>query len=152
MPYKNIRGARIHYEIVGDSGDWVALTPGGRLGLDHVRGIAGELAAAGYRVVIHDRRNCGDSDVLLGGDEPEHEIWTDDLHALLTELDALPIIIGGRSSGCRLSLIFALKYPRDVRALLLWRITGGSRWQKLFVASVLHRGWYPRTFAPCSAH
>jgi pimeloyl-ACP methyl ester carboxylesterase len=126
MPYKDIRNTRIHYEIVGSSGDWVALTPGGRLGLDHVRGIANQLAAGGYRVLIHDRRNCGDADVLLGGDQPEHEIWTDDLHELLKELNALPIIIGGRSSGCRLSLIFALKYPTDVRALLLWRITGGT--------------------------
>jgi len=125
MPFATIRGAQIYYEIIGDSGDWIALTPGGRLGLDHVQSIATRLASAGFRVLIHDRRNCGASDVLLDGSEPEHEIWTDDLHQLLTQLNALPVIIGGRSSGCRLSLIFALKYPADVRALLLWRITGG---------------------------
>jgi pimeloyl-ACP methyl ester carboxylesterase len=125
MPFATIRGAQIHYEIIGNSGHWIALTPGGRLGLDHVRSLAERLASAGYRVLIHDRRNCGASDVLLDGSEPEHEIWTDDLHQLLTQLNALPVIIGGRSSGCRLSLIFALKYPTDVRALLLWRITGG---------------------------
>jgi pimeloyl-ACP methyl ester carboxylesterase len=125
MPYATIRGAQIHYEIIGNSGHWIAITPGGRLGLEHVRPIAKRLASAGYRVLIHDRRNCGASDVLLDGSEPEHEIWTDDLHQLLTQLNALPVIIGGRSSGCRLSLIFALKYPAAVRALLLWRITGG---------------------------
>ena len=125
MPIASVRGARINYEIIGARGAWIALTPGGRLGLEHVRPIAQRLAAAGYRVLIHDRRNCGASDVLLEGSAPEHAIWTDDLYELLTQLNALPIIIGGRSSGCRLSLIFALKHPADVRALLLWRITGG---------------------------
>src|SRR5258708_12330153 len=39
--------------------------------------------------------------------------------------DALPAIVGGGSSGCRLSLLFALRNPQHVRALLLWRVTGG---------------------------
>ena len=38
---------------------------------------------------------------------------------------ALPACVGGRSSGCRLSLMFALRYPQAVRGLRLWRITGG---------------------------
>ena len=125
MPLANVRGANINYEVIGTRGEWIALTPGGRLGLEHVRSIAQLLADAGYRVLIHDRRNCGASDVLLDGVEPEHEIWAADLHELLFQLDALPAYIGGRSSGCRLSLIFALRYPEAVRALLLWRITGG---------------------------
>lgn len=125
MPLANVRGANINYEVIGTRGEWIALTPGGRLGLEHVRSIAQLLADAGYRVLIHDRRNCGASDVLLDGVEPEHEIWAADLYELLSQLDALPAYIGGRSSGCRLSLIFALWYPEATRALLLWRITGG---------------------------
>ncbi|MBV8536688.1 MAG: alpha/beta hydrolase, partial [Alphaproteobacteria bacterium] len=75
--------------------------------------------------LVHDRRNCGASDVSIDGKESEYEIWADDLHALLAELGALPVIAGGGSSGCRLSLLLALRYPKDVRALLLWRVTGG---------------------------
>ena len=30
MPYAQIRGASIHYEILGDKGPWMALSPGGR--------------------------------------------------------------------------------------------------------------------------
>jgi pimeloyl-ACP methyl ester carboxylesterase len=125
MPLANVRGAKINYEILGTRGEWIALTPGGRLGLEHVRAVARLLADAGYRVLIHDRRNCGASDVVLEGNEPEHELWADDLYELLSQLNALPVYVGGRSSGCRLSLIFALRHPADVRALLLWRITGG---------------------------
>jgi pimeloyl-ACP methyl ester carboxylesterase len=83
------------------------------------------LAAAGYRVLIHDRRNCGASDVVLEGNDPEFQIWADDLHELLSQFAALPAVIGGSSSGCRTSLVFGLRYPSAVRALLLWRVTGG---------------------------
>ncbi len=44
---------------------------------------------------------------------------------LLAKFDALPVVIGGGSSGARLAMLFALKYPKDVRALLIWRVTGG---------------------------
>ena len=30
MPFAQIRGAKIHYEVLGDQGSWVALSPGGR--------------------------------------------------------------------------------------------------------------------------
>lgn len=99
---------------------------GGRRPLAAVRPIAQGLARAGYRVLIHDRRNCGSSDIVIDPGRPENQIWADDLHRLLRELDALPAILGGASSGCRLSLLFAGSYPGAVRALLLWRMTGGA--------------------------
>jgi len=75
--------------------------------------------------------------VLLGGDAAEHEVWADDLYALLKQLDALPAFVGGSSSGCRMSLAFALRYPQAVRGLLLWRVTGGN-----FAAQRLAREYY----------
>lgn len=126
MARTNLRGITINYEVIGDKGPWVALSPGGRRGLDGVRAIAERMATAGYRVVIFDRRNCGATDVLIEGDESEFAIWTDDLYALLSELGALPAVVGGGSSGCRLSFSFALKYPGAVAGLLLWRATGGA--------------------------
>lgn len=126
MTTANINGVEIHYEIHGSSGPWVALTPGGRRGLDEIRALAGRVAAGGYRVLIHDRRNCGAAEASIAGDGAEHEIWAADLHALLAQLGALPAFIGGSSSGCRMSIDFALRYPQAVRGLLLWRVTGGA--------------------------
>mgnify|MGYP001210144815 CR=1 FL=1 len=126
MAVANLRGISINYEIIGDSGPWVALSPGGRRGLDGVRDLAERMARAGYRIVIFDRRNCGATDVLIEGEESEFSIWTDDLHALLSELKALPAVVGGGSSGCRLSFTFAMRYPEAVLGLLLWRVTGGA--------------------------
>ena len=125
MPTARIRGATLAYEILGKSGPWVTLSPGGRRPMAGVQTLAQMMAGAGYRVLIHDRRNCGASDVSIDGKESEYEMWADDLHALLAELGTGPVIAGGGSSGCRLSLLLALRYPKDVRALLLWRVTGG---------------------------
>jgi pimeloyl-ACP methyl ester carboxylesterase len=125
VPIVNINGVNINYEVLGTRGPWIALSPGGRREMGNVRPLAEKLAAAGYRVFIHDRRNCGASDVSFNGSQSEYEVWVDDLHALLAKFDALPAVIGGGSSGARLAMLFALKYPRDVRALLIWRVTGG---------------------------
>ena len=126
MPTATVRGVTINYQVLGKDGPWVALSPGGRNGMDSVQSLAQRIADEKYRVVIFDRRNCGASDVVIEGDESEYEIWADDLHELLGQLDALPAIVGGSSSGCRLSLLFALRHPDAVSGLLLWRVTGGA--------------------------
>ena len=126
MPQIQIHGARINYEILGDKGPWVALSPGGRRPLEGVKHLAERVAAQGYRVLIHDRRNCGASDVVLEGTESEYEIWAEDLYAMLQHFNALPAFVGGGSSGCRMSLLLALRHPEAVKGLLLWRVTGGE--------------------------
>ena len=65
MPIANVRGANINYEVLGTSGPWVALSPGGRRPLEGVKHLAERVASAGFRVLIHDRRNCGASDLVL---------------------------------------------------------------------------------------
>jgi pimeloyl-ACP methyl ester carboxylesterase len=126
MPVVTVRGVDINYEVLGERGPWVVLQPGGRRALAGVKSLAEKIAEAGSRVLVYDRRNCGASAVSFDGGNSENEIWAEDLHALLAELDALPAYIGGSSSGCRLALLAALRHPGDVRGLLLWRVTGGT--------------------------
>ena len=139
MPIANVRGADINYLVLGSHGPWVALSPGGRRALEIVKPLAQHVAGRGYRVLIHDRRNCGVSDIVIGGEKSEYEVWADDLFELLSQLGALPAVVGGGSSGCRLSVLFALTYPQAVRALLLWRVTGGA-----FAAQRLTENYYDK--------
>ena len=125
MPFANVRGVSINYKVLGSHGPWLALSPGGRRDMSAIEPLAQHLADAGFRVVILDRRNCGASDVMIAGESSEYEIWADDIHELLSQLGALPAFIGGSSSGCRTSLLFALRHPDAVRGLMLWRVTGG---------------------------
>ena len=125
MPVAQIRGVNINYEVLGKRGPWMALSPGGRRALGEIKYLAEPIAQAGYRVLLHDRRNCGASDVSFDASASEYEVWADDLYELLGEINALPAIVGGSSSGCRLAMLYALRRPASIRALLLWRVTGG---------------------------
>jgi len=126
MPVQNIRGVGINYEVVGERGPWVALVTGGRRGYQEFINFSRKLAAKGFRVLLHDRRNTGASDIRIEGSEGEEEIWADDLVLLLEHLGAVPAFVGGTSSGARLSMLTYLRHPQAVRALLLMRITGGA--------------------------
>jgi pimeloyl-ACP methyl ester carboxylesterase len=137
MPVAKIRGVNIYYQVIGDHGPWVALITGGRRGHDEFVPLAQKLAKAGHRVVLHDRRNTGRSDVLIDGDVAEETLWLDDLHELLTQLNALPVFVGGSSAGARTSMRFYLRFRKDVRGLLLMRVTGGA-----FAAARLPENYY----------
>ena len=126
MPFLHIREVQIHYRVFGESGPWLALITGGRRGFNEFIAFAEKIASHGFRVLLHDRRNTGASDVLIAGDDGEEEIWADDLAVLLEKLNASPAFIGGTSSGARLSMLFNQRHPEAVKGLLLMRITGGD--------------------------
>jgi pimeloyl-ACP methyl ester carboxylesterase len=121
-----VRGIHINYEVVGDAGPWIALTPGSRRSYGELVGLSKAIASSGYRVLLHDRRNCGASEVAFDGSGSEHEVWADDLHELGKQLNALPIYVGGSSAGARLAILFAIRHPNALHGLLLWRLTGGQ--------------------------
>ena len=137
MPVAKVRGVNINYQVVGNSGPWAALITGGRRGHDEFIPLAQKLAKGGYRVVLHDRRNTGRSDVLIEGDVAEEILWLDDLHDLLKQLGAVPTIIGGSSAGARTAMRYYTRFPNDTRALLLMRVTGGA-----FAAGRLPENYY----------
>lgn len=137
MAIARIRGVDLHYQVLGERGPWVALTTGGRRGHQEFVPLATRIAKAGHRVLLHDRRNTGASDIRIEGDEVEEAIWADDLRELLARLDALPAFVGGSSSGARTSILLALRHPQAVRGLLLFRVTGGP-----FAAQRLPENYY----------
>ena len=126
MPEAVVRGVHIHYEVVGHSGPWIALTPGSRRPYGELTDLSKAITANGYRVLLHDRRNCGASDVAFDGSGSEHEVWADDLHELGKQLGALPLVVGGSSAGARLAILFAIRHSQALRGMLLWRVTGGQ--------------------------
>lgn len=127
MPVAIIRGVAINHEIVGESGPFLVLSTGGRRGHQEFLPLARKLAASGFRVLVHDRRNTGASDIViddaLGAEE---EIWADDLAELIRHVGGAPAFVGGSSAGARLSILVALRHPDVVRGLLLLRVTGGA--------------------------
>ena len=65
MTVLKIRGVHINYEVVGDKGPWLTLITGGRRRYFEFLPLSQKIAANGFGVLLHDRRNTGASDVLI---------------------------------------------------------------------------------------
>lgn len=137
MPYLSVRGVSIYHEVYGDAGPWLAQTAGGRHRYLEMAPLARLVAEQGFRVLVHDRRNTGASDIVIDGDDTEEEIWADDLAALMRLHGAERAFYGGSSAGSRLSLTVYRRHPERVQGLLLTRVTGGA-----FAAGRLPRNYY----------
>ncbi|MBF6352349.1 alpha/beta hydrolase [Nocardia flavorosea] len=126
MPAVTVNGGTVIYEILGDTGDLIVLTPGGRFGMDipGLRPLAQALVTGGYRTLLWDRPNCGASDVQFYGQTESH-MRAETLHGLLTELETGPVILAGGSGGARDSMLTTMLYPELVNRLVLWNIVGG---------------------------
>ncbi|WNG86004.1 alpha/beta hydrolase [Mycobacterium sp. ITM-2016-00317] len=128
MPNKSIEinGGNVVYEILGKSGDFIVLTPGGRFSKDipGLKPLAKKLVEGGYRVLLWDRPNCGKSDVQFYGQSESH-MRAETLQQLITNLDIGPVILLGGSGGARDSMLTTMLYPELVRKLVVWNIVGG---------------------------
>ncbi|AKI00721.1 putative hydrolase or acyltransferase of alpha/beta superfamily [Hoeflea sp. IMCC20628] len=124
MNAMTVRGNEINYRIIGDAGPIVALMPGERRPHDELVNLAESIAKSGCRVLLHDRRNTGASEISIDG-ESEHVVWAEDLLTLVHQLKEDSFYVGGSSSGARVAITLALRHPDSVRGLLLWRVTGG---------------------------
>ena len=137
MATANVGGVNIVYEIVGASGPVMALMPGARRGSAEMKPLAEKIAARGFRVFLHDRRNTGGSDMVLDSSDTEEGVWADELHDLLKQQGLLPAYISGSSSGARTAINYALRHPDALSGLLLIRVTGGE-----FAAKRLPQNYY----------
>lgn len=121
-----INGGNVVYEILGKTGDFIALTPGGRFSKDipGLRPLAQALAKGGYRVLLWDRPNCGKSDVQFYGQSESH-MRAETLYTLISKLGIGPCILAGGSGGARDSMLTTMLYPEIVTKLVVWNIVGG---------------------------
>ena len=121
-----INGGNVVYEILGNQGEFIVLTPGGRFSKDipGLRPLGEALVAGGYRVLLWDRPNCGRSDVQFYGQSESH-MRAETLHALISALGIGPCILAGGSGGARDTMLTTMLYPEIATKLVVWNIVGG---------------------------
>jgi pimeloyl-ACP methyl ester carboxylesterase len=126
MTTATVNGLTLGYELIGQSGQPWVITPGGRFTKESpgVRELADAIAASGYRVLIWDRPNCGESSVCFEG-PTESDMQADALAGLLHHLDLAPAVIMGGSGGARVSLLAAANHPEVAAGLAVLWISGG---------------------------
>ena len=123
MPYANINGINLYYEDHG-TGPAVILTPGGRGDTNALRPIAA-LLSPHIRVILHDRRNCGRSEVGIGGQLSEQHHWAEEMAGLLKHIGATPAYAAGGSAGSRTTLTLAARHPEVIKGVYVWEVSGG---------------------------
>ena len=154
MPYADIRGARLHYEDLGE-GLPLLLLPGA-LGSGR-SDFAPQLEALpqrGLRVVVPDPRGYGQSR------PPDREFPPDfyqqdahDFAALMETLGCPTYALGGWSDGAIESLLLALTYPQRVTRMAAW---GGNAYVTqadidAYETTRCVSDWAPRAAAPMRA-
>lgn len=137
MPFAKIDDVQLYYEIVGEAGPWVVLSQGGRRNLSELQELARIVGHGGCRVLLHDRRNTGQSGLLLDGSRSEFAVWADDAELLMQQVGVTSALLAGSSSGCRMSILLTLRHPTVVRGLFVMRPTGGT-----FAVRRLSRRYY----------
>lgn len=122
-----INSVAIAYELIGDGENAITITPGGRFSKETpgVRELAQELAGLGYKVLIWDRPNCGESDLCFDG-ECESFQNADALADLIRALDLAPALVYGASGGSREALLTAIRHPDCVAGVFCQWLSGGG--------------------------
>ena len=113
----NLNGLDVRFEIHGE-GIPIVYTPGGFWPLERGRALTARLSSLGYKVLLWDRPNTGESGLIFEGDNLL-QIWANQLRELLRYTGHSPAFIAGGSGGLLTSLYFAYAYPEELKALIL---------------------------------
>jgi pimeloyl-ACP methyl ester carboxylesterase len=113
-----VEGVRLHYVDRGTGTPLVLLHGNGSMVEDFQSSGLIDLAAKKYRVIAFDRPGFGHSD------RPRRTVWTpraqaDLIAAALKEIGVSKPVVLGHSWGTLVAVALALKYPREVQALIL---------------------------------
>src|SRR5947208_17058516 len=112
-------GAVLHYDVRGPSQastEPVLLIIGSPMGADGFTTLAGHFTDRS--VVTYDPRSAGRSKRTDGASETTPDEHADDLHRLISALDAGPVDIFASSGGAVNALALAAKHPEQIRTLV----------------------------------
>ncbi len=136
MPYAELNGINIHYEVRGSGPPLLMMAPGGFDSTIEKWTTSGiwvgvkplETLTNRYTCIAYDRREAG-----LSGGKVERVSWTTYAHEAKALLDLLNIprafVLGG-CMGCSTATAFAVTYPESTSGLVLHWPVGGVKWRQ----------------------
>ena len=136
MPYAEINGINIHYEVRGGGPPLLMMAPGGFDSTIEKWTTSGiwesmkplETLTSRYTCVAYDRREAG-----LSGGKVERVSWTTYAHEAKGLLDILGInaaFVMGGCMGCSTATAFGVAYPESTLGLVLHWPVGGVHWRQ----------------------
>ena len=136
MPYAEINGISIRYEVRGSGMPLLMMAPGGFDSTIEKWTNSGiwtsmkplETLTSRYTCIAYDRREAG-----FSGGRVERISWTTYAHEAKGLLDVLSIprafVLGG-CMGCSTATAFAVAYPEATLGMMLHWPVGGVRWRQ----------------------
>ena len=123
MPFREINGARIHYQETGAAQETIVFSHGllmsGEMFSNQVVAFSGR-----YRCITFDHRGQGQSEITKSGYDMDS--LTEDAAAMIRELDCAPCHFAGLSMGGFVGLRLAIRYPELLRSLVVIPRAGHS--------------------------
>jgi proline iminopeptidase len=126
--FANVNGVRLYYKIVGD-GEPVVISHGGP-GLDHNYILPMSELADDYKVIFYDQRATGNSTGAVNANSITLNNYVQDLEGLRKKLKLGKMNLIGHSWGGGLAVYYAIKYPMNLRSLIV--LAGGGPDTKYF--------------------
>ncbi|MGA2285657.1 MAG: alpha/beta hydrolase [Dehalococcoidia bacterium] len=120
MPFADVNGFQMHYQVRGDGPPLIIAH--GLLSSMLMADILGEVPIALFQhfsVVTYDARGHGESGFTTDTVDYQWESLAADLHGLLNHLGIKQAHLGGTSMGGGTALVFALRHPEMVNRIML---------------------------------
>lgn len=144
-----LRVSDLHVLYVEETGNpkgipVIVLHPGPGIGCDpHLRRF---FDPQHYRIILFDQRGCGRSTPHLELQENNTHLLLDDIDAIREHLQLNEFVLFGGGWGSLLALLYAQKYPQQIKALLLHQIHLGrkkdSQWFYKHGASLVYPDYW----------
>ncbi|TAH41543.1 MAG: alpha/beta fold hydrolase [Bacteroidetes bacterium] len=116
--YIPVQGGNLFFTGIGE-GEPLVLVHGGP-GLDHSYFLPQmELLAKKYKLIFYDQRACGKSSVNVGTETLNMNQFVEDLEALRKFFKLEKMNLLGHSFGGLIAMRYAIKYPENLKTLLL---------------------------------
>jgi len=120
----NVNGVELYYKIMGE-GEPVVILHGGP-GFDHNYMLPLSQLADDYRVIFYDQRATGDSTGVVDANSITVDNFVEDLEGLRKELNLGKMHVIGHSWGGGLAIYYGVKYPANLRSLVLLAAGGAG--------------------------
>lgn len=122
---KEVNGTKLYCNTIGE-GDAIVIVHGGPgLAHDYLFEPFKQLSD-NYKLIFYDQRGCGRSDEFKEGMQVTMETMVDDLEGIRKELNIDKMNLVGQSWGALIAINYILKYPGNVKNLILLEPAPGS--------------------------
>lgn len=122
---KQINGNGIFCRMIGKGEPIIVLHGGPGLGHDYMLKQYAQLAE-NYKLIFFDQRGCGLSDEFKNNEKVTVDDMVEDIEGVRKEFNAGKIYLAGSSWGAILAIKYTIKYPDNVKRLLLMEPAPGS--------------------------